>query len=345
MFHLFSENKPKNEDLPNKINESQIRHKTSNFQNHDSNSLLNEIKAIKQQNQLLFNEFSFQKKEIESIKNQINSVLVFLKTPMSQSNKIKSINIKKTFDKFHSKQVSFLYQLSDKRIVSCAYDGSISITSFNYLDNTFNSSIIIKNAHTKVVTSVCEISNKRIVSASFDYSLKVWDISNIRQIQPISTIKEHTGIIYKVISLTNDRFCSCSSEDNTVKIWDSKTFKKINIPFENQEEPFTLIQLKHQNEVLVINCSTGNGYLNFFNLCPPFNREGTICGVVTNDNNGLIELSNGHIAASANHPPCIYIADPIHFTIHSIIKDNNYIICGSCLNKINDNSFIYAYNG
>ena len=72
MLNFFSANKPKNNDLPNKINDSQIRHRTSDFQNKDSNSLLHEIKAIKQQNQLLFNEFSFQKKEIESIKNKIN---------------------------------------------------------------------------------------------------------------------------------------------------------------------------------------------------------------------------------------------------------------------------------
>jgi hypothetical protein len=58
--------------------------------------------------------------------------------------------------------------------------------------------------------------------------------------------------VYKVITLTCNRFASYSDEDGTVKLYSSEIYEQIEIPFEQQIAPNSLIQLKRQREVLVI---------------------------------------------------------------------------------------------
>ena len=53
--------------------------------------------------------------------------------------------------------------------------------------------------------------------------------------QPLLKLTNHTDYVYKVIPLNNNKFCSCSN-DKTVKIWNSESYK-------------VLISLQHDNSV------------------------------------------------------------------------------------------------
>ena len=68
--------------------------------------------------------------------------------------------------------------------------------------------------------------------------------------------------------------------------------------------------------------------------------------VCTTHKQGLIELTNGHIAASRHEPNLIYIVDPQKYALVATIEDNEYIPIGGPLHNCGNDSFIYVpYNG
>ena len=100
---------------------------------------------------------------------------------------------------------------------------------------------------------------------SLDKTIKVWSVSSDKEIQLIKTLTQHKDKVNKVITLTCNRFASCSSSDNTIKLYNSETYEQIEIPFEKQTYPWSLLQLNRQREVLVINCCLKtNYYLRFY---------------------------------------------------------------------------------
>ena len=86
---------------------------------------------------------------------------------------------------------------------------------------------------------------------TLDKTIKVWNVLSNNGIQPIKTISQHRDIVYKVITLTGNRFASCSDEDGTVKLYNSETYKQIEIPFEQQQYPCSLLQLKDKVKYLL----------------------------------------------------------------------------------------------
>ena len=82
--------------------------------------------------------------------------------------------------------------------------------------------------------------------------------------------------------------------------------------------------------------------LHFYQLSHPYKLIGTVKNVCTNYNKGLIELSNGHVAASDSDPPCIYIVDPQRYKVIATIEDKEYIPSSGPLYAFGNNSFIYV---
>ena len=83
--------------------------------------------------------------------------------------------------------------------------------------------------NTKEMTSLLVLLDKRIASSSMDGTIHIYNPSkdfNCDQSshELISSYKGHTNTINKVLSLSNNRFASCS-DDLTIKIWDT-----LNIP-------------------------------------------------------------------------------------------------------------------
>ena len=118
------------------------------------------------------------------------------------------INIKevKTFTE-HTDNVNSLLQLKDGRVASCSDDKTIRIYDPS---NDYHCDQVIKR-HSEGIPSICQLDDGTIVSCSHDESIMIGDY----------TIKNaHDYLIYKVITLPNNRIASCSY-DKTIKIWKS----------------------------------------------------------------------------------------------------------------------------
>ena len=229
------------------------------------------------------------------------------------------------------------------RIVVGRDSGKITLNQMNYETKEWKVLTQKDKAHDEGVTSLCELSNKRVISSSQDKTIKVWSVLSYNEIKLIKTLTQHKEEVLKVITLTDKRFASCSGDgDNgTVKLYNSETYKQIETPFEQQEFPSSLLQLKRQKEVLVISNYSKPPALHFYQLSPPYKLLGTVNGVWTTPV-GLIELSNGHVAASLDNPDCIYIVDPLRYKIIATIENKEYIPYRGALHAFSNNSFIYV---
>ena len=69
---------------------------------------------------------------------------------------------------------------------------------------------------------------------------------------------------------------------------------------------------------------------------------GTVNNVCTTFSKGLIDLPNGHVAASHSNPNCIYIVDPQKYELITTIVDNEYIPRSGPLCVFGNDSFIYV---
>ena len=263
--------------------------------------------------------------------------------------RLHSINQYLIMKNLHHKNVNCIIELSDKRIVTGSYL-SISICFIDLLTKEWNQISKIDKAHNDWINYISELNNKRIASCSEDLTIKIWDVSDFFKTTLITAIVAHTHWIFQIITLTNNRIASIA-RDKTIKIWDDLSFKKIETPFETQEnEPFCAIQLKKQNEILCVSLSKNyEGRITFYSLTYPYEQKGTIEQVFTSCINGMIELANGHIALSMIYPSIsrIVIVDPLKYMVVKEIIDCEHISqdgAGSmCF--FNEDSFIYGFYG
>ena len=103
--------------------------------------------------------------------------------------------------------VKSLLHLKDGRIASCSNDNKIRIYDPS---NDYHCVQVIER-HSEGITSICQLDDGTIVSCSWDKSIMIGDytINNV-----------HDNIIWKLITLPNNRIASCSN-DETIKIWKS----------------------------------------------------------------------------------------------------------------------------
>ena len=103
----------------------------------------------------------------------------------------------------HTKSVTSLIQLKDKRIASCSQDGTIRIFDPS---NDYHCDEVIKISKDGI-ESICELDDGTIVSCTWDriiignYTMKITDRT----------------IIYKVITLPDNRIATCLY-DGLIKI-------------------------------------------------------------------------------------------------------------------------------
>ena len=303
-------------------------------------TLKNRVDSLIHREEHIVNKHTTNIQKLKNIKEIITTVLNNIKG--NNDKIITSISLYKGTQQQHEHPgaVTFILELLDGRIAVSCGKGSISLNQMNYQTKKWKVLTHKDKAHDNYITSLCELSNKRIVSSSWDKTIKVWSVLSNNEIEPIKTISQHEGEVRKVIALTGNRFASCSNDD-TVKLYNSETYEQIQIPFEQQDYPNSLLQLKRQSEVLVIN--SGSPALHFYQLSHPYKLLGTVNGVCTVYRHGLIELSKGHVVASrGGNPPCIYIVDPQRYKVIATIVDEEYIPdCGS-LYAFGNNSFIYV---
>ena len=268
--------------------------------------------------------------------------------PQFLPSRIKHITKKFSSIKLHSDEVTCILELQDKRIVTGSSDGSISISLVNYILKQWTQSILLEHAHHFWVRNFCELSNNRLVSCSDDHSIRIWDTSSITALVLIKKIHAHEGRVFRIIPLINNRLASCSESDSTIKLWNTISYENIPIPFENQKTPTSILQLKHQNEILCISCyNNDQGYLIFYNSVSPYEQKGNVIeGVFTVWRYGMIELNNGHIVISSTKG-WVDIVDPVKCVKIGKVAEKGWVYpvssCVLCL--LGDDSFICGRYG
>ena len=120
--------------------------------------------------------------------------------------------------------------------------------SLDYETKKWKQDIKQENAHNGRILCVCELSNNRLVSCSGDKTINIWSITPTA-LKLLSTLKNHTSDVYKVIPLTHERFGSCSW-DGTVKIWSSESPYKVITTLQHDGCVEDLLKLK-QKEILI----------------------------------------------------------------------------------------------
>ena len=143
------------------------------------------------------------------------------------------LNIKTITD--NTKEVTSLLVLLDKRIASSSMDGTIHIYNPS---KDFNCDIVI-TTDVKSITSLCQLPNGHIVASCYT-SIFIFSISQSSH-ELISSYKGHTNTINKVLSLSNNRFASCS-DDLTIKIWDTVKYSS---------PPLAVMKINYNNKSML----------------------------------------------------------------------------------------------
>ena len=326
---------------------SKIKSETSSTDTlqYQITQLREELSSLKKQTQQLLQYRKEDKKETSNLRQSITNILSLLNQPTHLTQHIHKTSKSFQIEDIHSAQVNALIELKNKQIALGSSDGSISLAKVDYDNKTWKLEVNVEHAHDGKIKSLCELNKERFASCGEDKLIKIWDYSIANKLTSTHTLLGHNGSVYKIISLTKDRIASCSPFDHSVKLWEGEHPFNLIQTFQQQNTAASIIQLRKRYEILCINCPTKNGVLNFYDLFPPYNKRGMIEGVKTNTPNGLIELSNGNLAASRGcfPTPCIYIVDPFRYVKVAEIVDNEYILKDGPLCVWGNDSFIFSH--
>ena len=259
-------------------------------------------------------------------------------------NSIKQITKHLEIKYLHNKNVTCITTLSMNRIATGSDDESISICIVNYSSKTYTILIRQKKAHNGYISYLSEIPGKNVlISCSSDKTIKLWDTSKQTQLKLRRTLKGHSDWIEQAIYIENNIIASYSL-DNTVRLWNYK-YNQQETSFKLNDNPYALFYLQQKQIIMVSYKGRENGYINVYDSRSPHNLIKIIEGIFTIWKNGIITLNDRTVAVIQSYPPSICIIDTIYFKVIYKIT-NNYFICerGS-LCSLNDNSFLYVWNG
>ena len=268
-----------------------------------------------------------------------NTKDIILERPLKKNDILKhrvhKIEVKIKLKKLHSKYVTSLITIKDKRIVTGGGDGSISICSIQLLFKKWKIDVHKEHAHNGTINSLCELNtNNRIMSGGFDKTVKIWTYTN-NELNLIYILKEHNDVVWKVITLTNNRFASCSN-GGTIRIYkDNKSYEEI-IELYHSKYLCSIIQLNKKESLIAGSFSS----FSVWNLMT-YSKATHYVGFGPNLPNGIIELSNGHIAISDRSS--IIIIDSDTYIVIKEIKLHNTSYSSICM--LDEYSFIYVYAG
>ena len=240
-----------------------------------------------------FNSFdSFHEKYI----NYLDSIVPKHTFDYNNNNNHKDNSFKILSEQKHSNKISAILETIDKKIILGNKEGLIQIYfQIYFLQQPDKPPFISQKIHNNKITSLCELSEHRIISASKDCSIKVWKLfPSINELQLIETLSNNKQRVDYVLSLTNNRFISCSNKMKKIRLWECSTYTQVMLP---QEEYFmgnSVYQLKHQKEIITFNTSSSkkkNIVLSFYSSLPPYQLKGSINSVSVLG--GFGELSDG----------------------------------------------------
>lgn len=121
----------------------------------------------------------------------------------------------------NSQMVMSLIQLQNGYLCSGSFNNIIEIWDINS-----KKCLITLTEHNVGIWSLLQLSNGILLSGARNGILKIWSNTSMKC---IGTIEAHQDCIYCLILLNEDGFFASGSGDQTIKIWDSSTFRTTTI--------------------------------------------------------------------------------------------------------------------
>lgn len=306
-------------------------------------------------------EFKFDifQSSLDSLQSTINNILIQNKNILSILSQININTLKITHHSFSINSLRLLIQsknihtpwsiieLTDNRIATGGGDGSITISSLNYIKRTWSIDIHHLNAHNEGIQCLCEITKDKLASSSKDKSIKIWKVLSTSLIH-LDTLIGHNDSILKIISHVNNNIIISCSKDKSIKLWkhNNNSDNKYQLISSLQEtnQIASIIQLTNNNDILI--CPGSNRSLSFWNI-NTYIKEHSIHNVWTSCSNGLIEFSKKDIILVMDEPTLYIVDSVLRVVINKItdeisFKKTNYI---SSLCLVDDTSMMYVCNG
>ena len=168
--------------------------------------------------------------------------------------------------------------------------------------------------------------------------IKIWEIISGHSYNLKKIIRGHEDSVNKVISLTLNRFASCSF-DSTIKIWSGKNYDNISTLGQHSHSVTSMIQLKGK-EILV--STSLDNTLKFWNL-NLYTCEHSISNIMNVATEGIYELKNNKIVVSTINPNKLLIINTNEHSIERSIEDFMFKNLNWCkhgvfsFNKLKDN--------
>ena len=130
-----------------------------------------------------------------------------------------SVNRSLKFTLIESSSIYGLVQLKNGSLVTISWGGLIRTW------NPYTGSLLNTINVTDSQTTVIQLKNGNLIIGNTKAQLKIYDSTTL---ELKNTLSSQTGWINGIIQLQNSDFASCSSGENTIKIWDfkSKTVKR-----------------------------------------------------------------------------------------------------------------------
>jgi hypothetical protein len=189
----------------------------------------------------LESKFDIFQSSLDSLQSTINNILIQNKHILSILSQINTNTFKITHHSFSINSLRLLIQsknihtpwsiieLTDNRIATGGGDGSMTISSLNYIKRTWSLDIHHLNAHNEGIQCLCEITKDKLASSSKDKSIKIWkhnNNENYNKYQFISSLQE-TNQIASIIQLTNNNdILICPGSNRSLSFWNINTYIK-----------------------------------------------------------------------------------------------------------------------
>jgi len=120
----------------------------------------------------------------------------------------------------HSARINGAQMLSDGRILSWSFDGTLRLWDSNSGKQLF---LLEGHDNGELIFGAEELSEGRLLSWSGDGTLRLWDSNNGK---PLTVLEGHTGKVTGVDVLSDDRLLSWSN-DGTLRLWDGNSGKPL----------------------------------------------------------------------------------------------------------------------
>ena len=148
----------------------------------------------------------------------------------------------------HEMGITCICNIDNNRFATSSRDCSIKIFTFDPIPFTkldFN----IENAHLNGVSYLCPSSTNTLISSGYDKQIKIWEIT-LKHYKLKQTLDGHSKCVYQVLTLTNDRFASCS-QDKTIRIWEFGGNYSLKQTLYGHNDTITSIIQRKDKEILV----------------------------------------------------------------------------------------------